>query len=965
MTETDADYKSVMKSGPSDLRLRNPKIPKISTISNDKSAARWDHFENEDKDTRKLMNSGSADKSMMETIFLRHSMATVDVAYGDSANERVNTKLPVNSKSEEVITRIRYYNDPPGSADMMKNKGMNEEATTDRQSPGAGNVTYNDRENKIEGKRVNVGTSSSAKNEKSLTKSEVLRRMTGAHDSRDTSIEKVITRHFSENSIAQHSTNKGENEIGRELHAKSEENLTNLERGNKKPRVEETTKTTNKNLVAKKTARESSARTKEIFAENDEKLPTVKSNQPNSRSEEFLKKTSFGKTSTSVSKARSDESITSQTMKQTNNGHKLRARSEEGLGNVRPGSKIRHPHFVEKEIQSTLHPRSKENLTNQKTDKKPLTAKSNQLNARSEDFASNKNTKNSPATTAKEKPIEVTTVYHLLARSAEVLNLPRKFQESSKSATELQNLVLDDSALKDGKSKILDSSLSTEDHSLAQRLPEINVGIGSGERSSNQLLNARSNRNILNSEPTAERNASRSHPSQSRPEDKIGRKLYARSNEMLINPNAGSTLEANKINHELFKSSSDKGMSSTSYQDTLGPTLKENTQINEIQLPARSEEFVRIKQRGRTQSNTALEGLEKLRNSGIISGSHSSINRSNDCVDCEGSGYVLRARPSQPCDQCKASLSKYPNFVNALSNQVSPSEDNQRRVVTRTSDDCIKVTWTNKSDEKLITKPDQEKPNEEKLDETKMAGKLTETMNDVAKDKGNTFSPKDMSGSKETSANKAKENTTSTKNLIHETRSLREGHKIVGSNERSVVLYSRKSKETVNCNEKTDNNSSVESVRKVQSVNVSETNDKFEIDSIPQSKSDVPRIFSTPLSGTLVKRQGNDLEHFSMDKTKERIIHKAKSEHLLPARSIETAQNLNDGRRTYNRPRSDEMPIRDEIKESIDVRSESRQTSGTRYDQNLKNEETSSVSNVVSSSTNESQEKVKDKVNEG
>lgn len=1031
MTTTNAHYKSGMKSGPSEIRLKNTKTPsttKIYTISNDKSAARWDYFENMDGNTRELTKGGSAEA--MEAIFLRPSMTTVDDPKGidlfgrtgDTGKKgQVDTKLPVDSKCEEVVTNIRYYNDAPESAETMKNKRKNDKATIDQQlpgtgnmtykdhgievvgkiehSPGSGNVTYNDRGIEVGGKTVNDGIYTSAKNEKSLPKSEVLRRKAGEHNSRNTSVDKArpIARHFSENSIAQQSTKKGENEIGRELHAKSEETLTNLERG------KETTETTNKNLIEKKIGRESVGR-------------TVESNQLNPRSEEFLKKKTLG-TSRSISKARSEASIA--TMKQTNIGHKLCARSEDDLVYMRPGE--------EKEIGSKLDARSKENLIDQKTGEKLLTAKSNQLNARSEVLILNTNTKYSPASTAaKGSPIsEVTVAYHLLVRSAEVLSHPRNVQESSlmksKSLIEIQNqnygtsaLVLDDSVLMDGKSEgIKDSSeviVGAGKYAGKERLPEQNVGgIGeanmqtgessrntrSRERNNYLLLNARSeeglssNRNImLKSEQTAESNASIAIGGiqKDRPEDKIGRVLYARSDEMLINPKTRSTLESSQINYQSIKSSSEKVTgASRNQQYTLGQTVKENTRINEIQMTARSEELVNVKGRGRTQSNTALDGLKKSHNS-IIS-SQSSINRSKDCVDCEGSGYVLRARPSQPCDQCKVSLTKYPKFVNALNNEVMPPEDYQRRVVTRTSDDCIKVTWSNKSDEKVITKPDQEHSNEEKHDKTKIGGKLTDPKNNVVEARKNTSSAKDMSSSKEISANKPKENITSTKDLMDETnlRSSREGHAIVGRNELSEI----KSKETVN---HISRSSCLESVRNVKSVNLSETNDKFELDSIP--KSQVPNVLSSQLPDTLVKNQGNESEVSSMDKTKERVIHSAKSEHLLLARSVETTTN--DERRIYDRLRSDEVPKNDStstsnmqdnqslfpndvIKDSTNLMSESRPESdehsaslvstntdirGTRNDQNSKNEKTSRITNVVSSSMNKSQE-LMDEVNEG
>lgn len=134
-------------------------------------------------------------------------------------------------------------------------------------------------------------------------------------------------------------------------------------------------------------------------------------------------------------------------------------------------------------------------------------------------------------------------------------------------------------------------------------------------------------------------------------------------------------------------------------------------------ITIRSREVASLRRKNRSHSATAV---------GNNDSSQSLTNKSNDCVDCEGSGYVLRARPSQPCDRCKTSLSKYPNFVESLN-----SEGFQRRLVTRTSDEQIKVTWLQKSGEKVSTKTiDDGKSGQDQHNESNTQGKLTEPKSD-------------------------------------------------------------------------------------------------------------------------------------------------------------------------------------------------------------------------------------------
>lgn len=160
------------------------------------------------------------------------------------------------------------------------------------------------------------------------------------------------------------------------------------------------------------------------------------------------------------------------------------------------------------------------------------------------------------------------------------------------------------------------------------------------------------------------------------------------------------SVEYEPTNYQLFKSSSEELLGSTKNQDyALEPIGRTNLSN---QFAVRSKEFV-----GRTQSAT-FEGQKDSRRR---------INSSSTkhCVDCKNdSGYVLRARPSQPCDRCTVSLTQYPDFVDALGNQ-----DYHRRVVTRTDDEWIKTDFTNKTDAKSRTKPNQKNLNAERLGHSK------------------------------------------------------------------------------------------------------------------------------------------------------------------------------------------------------------------------------------------------------
>ncbi|XP_037048678.1 uncharacterized protein LOC119083142 [Bradysia coprophila] len=772
--------KSALQSKPADkgsLSTKERIASRVSTISHDKTAAKWNHIGSEGSDD-KLSGSVSAHGGAMEKIFEGHS-------------KRPHGRM----EGEEIISNSSHRPYSFETVGVSDERTRNEGNTIDdqrqgRESPHTANVTNEDRNEPSrtktkdrEGSKYNAVTAAPMKALEATTlpihtkeaedRKDLLRKKTseteadasvGSHGcTPKNSVGKKETCEFAQQKFGSDETNVVDQEDGRQsshstLFDVSDDFRQSRGRDSEQKTVFEGTTLKEPSATRGIEKDDSSTKSEEKFIdlrkdnENSYRTQVTENIDENEvdnnfpiQTEEMIVET--GQQSLLDARSERVQKKTSKDKAKTDGGEtgiRLEVRSEEGYHRTEDTEN-------KKEVGPQLSIRSEEVIVKRKTVEKSL------LDARSE-RALKKISKDN-------LQMDGNTGVKLKVRSEENIrdlkNCGNKFQESNvtneKSGLTLQakselfatgnenqklkSLRLDnENLIKDTETQGIRATetgikLNVRSDTVVQRgkyerLHKLSSA-SIKDRKATQKLHARSMEMIKDSKDHILRKSKsdvmydvdKCHTEVGiRPRTPPGSQptTTAKRQNVFGRAHNARSVEHEGTNYQLFKSSSEELLGSTKNQNySLEPTGNSNwssrTRLLD-QFAVRSKEIV-----GRTQS-AIMNGKEDSR------GTYQS---SKHCVDCTGSGYVLRARPSQPCDRCKVSLTRYPDFVDALANQ-----DYHRRDVTRTNDEWIKTDLINKTDGKLNSKPNQGNLNKDKLGDTKIDENLKEAKWNADRDVG-------------------------------------------------------------------------------------------------------------------------------------------------------------------------------------------------------------------------------------